>query len=552
MNIGLTDFDFAEGFPPDYQTQIDQLYAQLEENSEDDSLYFEISNLYYKSDYLDEAIENLHQAIELSDRTRYRKRLAEFYQDVRDYEAALSQVRTALQGDYDNASLHFLEGEIRLQLGETDRARRSLERAVERDSQNQAYLERLFRIYYNLADQDNNMLARARRIAEDLVKLDDNNKNHKIHLGDIYREKGRVAEAFEIYSQAIELAPYDTWGYIKLARLHKKMERYERAEELYRYILYLEDTIENHKRLAGFYFEQGKYNLALQEYKLINDRVADDLDLELKLAETYLVTGDKETGMKIFEEILATEEEGLLYLEIAEIISYYQLDVAIDLYRQALDTEGLLTTEQQEEVYSRLGYIYFEREKERQFSQIQELLNLDSQAKVYRLLGEYKFRAGKLDQALSYFKVASERQQNIINHYNLAVSYLLVDHFELARAEGEKLKKIGSAKGEEIIRLVTALKELEADYKDKYVPGRINRIQGDRLRRQGKLNEALINYQQAILENHGYGLPYFYTGVIYAVQDNHFKLRLAKSGLDREEKGLLKELTSLLQQVNQF
>ncbi|WP_408955564.1 tetratricopeptide repeat protein [Natroniella sp. ANB-PHB2] len=552
VNIGLTDFDFSEGFPPDYQTQIDQLYDQLEENPEDDSLYFKISNLYYKSDYLDETIDHLHQAIEFNDRVRYRKRLAELYQETRDYEAALSEVRTALQADYDNASLHFLEGEIRLQLGETNRARRSLERAVERDSQNEVYLERLFRIYYNLADQDNNMLTRARRIVEDLVKLNDNNKNYKIYLGDIYREKGRLAEAFEVYSQAIELAPYDTWGYIKLARLYKEVERYERAEELYRYIIYLEDTIENHKRLADFYFEQGKYRLALQEYKLINDRVTDDLDLEMKLAETYLAVGDKEAGIEIFEELLADKKEGALYIEVAEIISRYQLDIAINLYRQALENKDLLTTQQQEEVYSKLGHIYFEREKKRQFSQIQDLINLDSQAKIYRLLGEYKFRAGELNQALSYFKVASERQKSINNHYNLAVSYLLVDHFELARIEGEKLKELDSSMGKEIIRLSEDLMELEVKYKDKYVPGRINRIQGDRLRRQGKLNEALIKYQQSILENHEYNLSYFYTGLIYAVQNNHLKLRLAKSGLDQEEKELIKDLTLLLQQVNQF
>ncbi|MCK8816138.1 tetratricopeptide repeat protein [Natroniella sulfidigena] len=552
INIGLTDFDFAEGFSPDYQTQIDQLYDQLDDEPEDDSLYFEISNLYQKSGYLEEAIENLQQAIELNDRVRYRKNLAELYKDIRDYDEALAEVRAALSSDYDDASLHFLEGQIRLQLGETNRARRSLERAVDRDSQNLVYLERLFRVYYNLADQDNNMLARSRRIIEDLVKLDDSNKRYKIYLGDIYRDKGRTAEAFEAYSQAIDLDPYDTWGHIKLARLYKQNGRYERAEELYRYILHLENTIENHERLADFYFDQGKYRLALHEYKAINERVTDDLDLELKLAEAYVAAGDVEEGIEIFEELLAAKEEGELYLEVAEVISRYQLKDAIDIYQQALAQEDLLTTEQQEEVYSRLGHIYFEEEKQRQFSQIQQLLNLDSQAKIYRLLGEYKFRAGELDQALSYFKVASERQEDIVNHYNLAVSYLLLDHFELAKVEGEKLQELGFAQGEELISLATELEKLQLDYEDKYVPGRINRIQADKLRRQGKLNEALIKYQEAILENYEYRLPYFYSGVIYALQGNNIKLRLAKNGLDDQEEELLTDLIAHLKQVNQF
>ena len=552
VNLGLTSFDFLQGFETDYQTKINQLKQKLEESKEQPALYVELSELYQKNGDLEEAISYLQQAIALEDKIEYRKKLANIYRKEGEIKKALGEIEAALQLDYNDAELHYLLGELELQLGNTNQARQYLERAISYDSQNEKYLERLFWVYNNLANKNNDfyMLERAEKTVKKLVNIAPKNEDYRIYLGDIYLDSGKTIKAADAYQKAVDLAPKDTWVYIKLANYYQEIKDYDKAEELYRYVIYLEDSLENHKRLANLYFEQRKYKLALEEYQTISNRAANNVDVQLRLAETYIAVGETDKALNIFDRILREKEVGDLYTKITGIIKKYEPQVAIKILHHLLRNENIFNEEQETKLYKELGTMYFKKIKQEEEARISELLPLESQGRVYNLMGKIEFFDGNLEEAAQYFKRSIAESPKIESYYNLAVSYLMMDKFSLARQEVEKVINLGALnRGEEIKSLSYDLSEWKEQYNKEYVPGRINLIEGNQLREIGEFNEAKIEYQASVSENYDYQPPYFYLSLFYSLTDQNLKLELAKNGIVVENMELLERLIKVIKQV---
>lgn len=552
VNLGLTSFDFLEGFETDYQTKINKLQQKLENSNQKDKLYVELSDLYQKNGDTKKAISALQQAISREDKIAYRKKLAKIYQQQGQFSKALGEIKAALQVNYDDAELHYLLGELQLQSGNTDQARSYLERAISYDSGNEKYLEKLFWVYNNLANKNNDlyMLERAQKTIKKLIDLAPKNEDYRIYLGDIYLKTGKTIKAADAYQKAVDLAPKDTWAYIKLANYYKEIKNYEKAEELYRYVIYLEDSLENHKRLADLYFEQKKYELALEEYQTISNRAANDLDVRLRLAENYVAVGETEQALKIFSQVLGERDSEELYTRITDIIKKYNPETAIEVLHHLLQQEDLLTSRQRDKLYRHLGTMYFKKIKQEQEEKIAELLPLKSQAQIYNLMGEIEFSNGNLEEAATYFANSVTESSSVSNRYNLAVSYLLMDKFSLARQEATEVVELGAIeKGERIIDLSYDLTEWKKEYYKQYVAGRINLIEGNQLRQQGELDEAKIEYQASMSENYQYQPPYFYLSLFYSVTKQNDKLELAKHGVNDKTKGLLQEVIAVINEV---
>ncbi|GAB6138789.1 DUF4292 domain-containing protein [Halanaerobaculum tunisiense] len=553
VNVGLTNFDFAQGFQDNYQVKVNKLQDKLQKQPQNDQLYWQISQVYEENNKLDKAISNLKNAIEIRSKLKYKEKLVRLLQREGRYQEALTEAKTALQINYNNPQFHYLLGKVKLQLKEIKEARYYLEKAVEYAPQNVTYLEELFWVYYNLADKsDSYLLERAEKTIKKLITLQDTNQDYRIYLGDIYFAQDKLVKAAKAYNKAVSLAPQDTWGYIKLAKFYKKTGRYDKAEELYRYIIYLDDSLENRRRLASLYFELQKYELAVEEYQIIDKRSSEDIDLKFKLIESYLAMGDKKAAKEIIEKIFQKHKQGEVYLELAEIIERYDLTLAVTIYQQALDNKDILTTQQQNTVYQAINRILYNQEKILEAKLLREAVVLQSQADIYQILGKYQLTAGNLETAINNFKSALKIDNTIANHYNLAVSYLLADKFKLATAQAEKLAQ-GEAllKAQDIIKLKQGVVNLQGEYKTKYVPGRVNSIKGKKLRQQGQLKESLVKYQAALFENYDYQLAQFYIVLIQKIQGNDLAANLAQTDLEEQTLALAKKFSRVLEKVTQ-
>ncbi len=533
INQGLTSEDFVQGFQDDYTIRIEGIEYELEENPDNDELYWRLAQLQYENGNIDEAIVSLEEAIELNDKAKYYAKLAELYHEQRDFEAALDEIQQALGKDYNNAEYHNLKGEIRLSLRDLRQARHAFERALDRDPDNLDYLERLYAVYNNLAQEgEDYFMDRARRVAEDLVELEPEDKQYRVYLGEAYLKLENFEQAGEEFREAIDIDPEYPLAHRRLAEYHMAMNNYEQAEELYNYLVYIDNTITNHKRLADFYFEQGNYDLAYEEYKSLRDRALDTDEIDLNIAEIYLSQEEKQKAFDLYYDLL--EEDNSLIFEIGDRVQIYSLDSAIEIYHWALK-EIDLDESQREDIYSDLGYVYFSREEQRTEQQIEELFNFNSRAEIYRQLARTNFRLGNVNKTISYLKLLEDRNPKTEDKYQLALAYLLVDEFELAISQANNLIQAGhSERGEKILEFATQLEEFRENYDQEYTPGRVKRVRGDRLRQQGQLSNALVNYRSAITENYEYKMPYFYSAVINKVLGNNLAYEMVLYGLEDE------------------
>ncbi len=551
VNEGLTEEDFAQGFMDDYTIQIEGIEYELEDDPDNDELYWQLSQLHYENDNLEEAISSLEEAIELNDKSKYFAKMAEFYRDKRDHEAALEQVEEALGRDYENAEYHYLQGQIKLSLRELRQARHSFERALDRDNDNKDYMERLYSVYSSLGQEEGDyFIDRARRIASDLVDLEADNKDYRVYLGEAYFELEDFDKAAEEFKEAINIDPEYSLAHRRLAEYHVEVNNYDQAEELYTYLLYIDNTVNNHKRLADFYFEQGNYELAYEEYQTLRDRVADTEDIDLKIAKIYLNQDETDKAFDLYYSLL--EEDSSLLFEIGDKVKSYSLDLAIDIYHWGLKEDDALEEEEKERLYSDLGRVYFNREVEKTEKKIEDLFNLDSRAEIYRQLAKTNFRAGNLNKTISYLKLLDENR-SFEEEYQLGLSYLLVDDFDLAVKQANSLVESGySEHGEKLLSFANKLEEFRENYDQEYTPGRVKRVEADKLRQQGQLSNALVNYRSAIAENYEYKMPYLYSAIINKTLGNNLAYEMTIYGLEDEERELAVDLATEINEAIRF
>src|SRR5262249_28660472 len=82
-------------------------------------------------------------------------------------------------------------------------------------------------------------------------------------------------------------------------------EQYEKAEQEYRNVLRLAPTeVVAIHRLAVIYFEQGQLQQAYSMLKQAAEREPDDLEIQLKLALTYLSVREFQQARDIAQQIL--------------------------------------------------------------------------------------------------------------------------------------------------------------------------------------------------------------------------------------------------------
>jgi len=551
VNIGLTNFDFAKGFQEDYQTKVAKLEAELNKNPRSEDLYWEISQIYKENNVVEKAIANLRDAIRIQDKVKYRTELAQLLQNQGQYKEAVGEIKAALKLEYDNAQLYYLLGELYLQLNNSDQAQYYLEKAVNLAGDNITYLNKLFWVYYNSADSDDQyLLEQAENIIEKLISLDAENEDYRIYSGDLYFDQGKLVKAAKAYQQAIDLAPQDTWGYIKLANFYQATDSYYKAEEIYRYVIYLDDSLANHRRLADLYFEYGKYKLALEQYQLMDERATNDYEIKLKLAETYFADNNPQQGLDICRQIFENFQEGKIYLEVTDRVEKYNLEAAQQVYYQAIQNKSVLNEEQEIKLYRGFNKVFFDWMQQIRLQELEQMVPLSTQGEIYRTLGKYQLQTGHPQAAVENLQSALGFTDKLEIHFELALSYLVMDDYQQVEKEALKLARAGQlGRAAKLLTVSKELQKIQDNYADDYLPGRLKRLAGDELRREGNLKQAAFAYKQAAFENYNYKLPYFYLAWIYSLQEEQFEVELATTGLPAGERAVLEQIFNLFSEL---
>ena len=167
---------------------------------------------------------------------------------------------------------------------------------------------------------------------KEALRLEPFNAGAHSSLGRVYwLGKGMIEEGIAEHEQAIAINPESGYAYLQLANLHIIRGNYERAEQVARKAIDLQEryisgreglqVVGAHTKLGYIFYRQGRYDDAIREYEreldflMSSDHALRDrhlIELDQKMGAAYLRKGMKvaaerhfKRGLKKFEERLA-------------------------------------------------------------------------------------------------------------------------------------------------------------------------------------------------------------------------------------------------------
>ena len=107
-------------------------------------------------------------------------------------------------------------------------------------------------------------------ILKQVVKIDPNNADAHLFLGDCYADLYHYEEAIRGLKEAIKTNPNDTTQYSELGDLYSYLEYNEDAITSYQQAIHIEPSIaETHYKLAIVYLKTDNKDSAWEEYKIL-------------------------------------------------------------------------------------------------------------------------------------------------------------------------------------------------------------------------------------------------------------------------------------------
>jgi tetratricopeptide (TPR) repeat protein len=349
-------------------------------------------------------------------------------------------IKQALILDYKNDELHFVLGELYLQLQQIDQARSSFETAVNLDPTKEKYLEKLFWTYRRSSVTDS-MLRNAQNTLNKLIELASNKPEYYIYSGNLYLEAKKHMQATYRYQKAIEVAPEDTWGYIRLAKCYEKMGEYRIAKELYKLVVGIENNWLNYEELADFYYRRNNFEDAIKNYKLALKMKPEQLNLRVKLGKAHWAVTNEEKALEIWGKILKDRSLKLNdYIKLGQLFTEYDLgNLAVATYKQGIkEFSGSIdswTKKLVAKLHGNLARLYKEHHNyELAMNEYESSLKLHSYSWVYKELGVLKLKDGELDTAMELWKKARKEDASDLEVvYDLAITQIIIEEFDEAR-----------------------------------------------------------------------------------------------------------------------
>lgn len=164
---------------------------------------------------------------------------------------------------------------------------------------------------------------------KEAIRLEPNNAGAHSSLGRVYwLGKGMIEEGIVEHEHAIAINPESGYAYLQLASLHILIGNYERAEEVARKAIELQEryisgreglqVVGAHTKLGYVYYRQGRYDDAIREYQreldslMSSDHALRDrhlIELDQKLGAAYLRQGMTEAAQRHFKRAIKKFEE---------------------------------------------------------------------------------------------------------------------------------------------------------------------------------------------------------------------------------------------------
>ncbi|HEX6821612.1 MAG TPA: tetratricopeptide repeat protein [Candidatus Sulfotelmatobacter sp.] len=313
-------------------------------------MYEEMVTAYGRSDLAAKATEEYRQAIEADPSSEFlTSALAELYVKTGRIADAVREAQDIIKRDPKNLEAHKLLGRIYLRsLGDMPGGSGSdniLKLAIDQYEQitkldptsvdDHLLLGRLYRL--------NNDLQKAEAELQTAIKLDPNSEEAVTTLAMLYTDEGDTAHALKVLSSIPDSAR-SAKLYSALGAAYEQRKDYKNAIDAYKHAIVLdrdnldairglaenemndgqfEAALEQYKviadsnpedaqtyvRMADIYRRQGKYDLALENLKRAETLVPDTMDVPYSIAAVYQAQGRYDEAAKILQDLIKKTEK---------------------------------------------------------------------------------------------------------------------------------------------------------------------------------------------------------------------------------------------------
>lgn len=248
---------------------------------------------------LEEKIQKILQSRNSPDEVDACLKLGNVYAKSGRSEDALKEYEKALKVRPHNARVYYALGNVYQQRGELDEAENAYGKAIAISPQYLKAHESLAWIYEKKGERE-----KAIQSIQEAVKISPKNPDRQIKLGKALLNIGRREEAKEAFDRAVKADPKKAARRrMEIGEAFLDMGMAQEAEEVFQMILGTDpNNIEIYNRLGIALRKQGKYRVAIREYKKALTVDPEDENIHYNLGRTYMQAGMVADAIKEFEE----------------------------------------------------------------------------------------------------------------------------------------------------------------------------------------------------------------------------------------------------------
>ena len=336
-------------------------------------MYEEQVTVYGRSDLANKAIEEYRQAIEADPSSEFLTAgLAELYVKTGRIRDAVLEAQDIIKRDPKNLEAHKLLGRIYLRsLGDmpggngTDNV---LKLAIEQ-------YEEIVKLEPDNVD-DHLLLGRLYRLGSEMqkaeaelktaVKLDPGSEEAVTTLAMLYTDEGDTSHALQVLSSVPDAAR-SAKLYAALGAAYEQRKDYKSAIDAFRHAIVLDrDNLDAIRGLAENLMNDGQFDAALEQYKVIVDSNQEDAQSYVRMAEIYRRQGKYDLALESLKkaDTLVPDSAEVAYNMAAVYQGQGRYDDAIKLLQDLLKKNDTSQADRTNRAIflERLGMIYREQE----------------------------------------------------------------------------------------------------------------------------------------------------------------------------------------------
>lgn len=406
--------------------------AQLNNKSTADNAYFNLGDIYLRTDQPDSAAYYFNQGL------------------AANKKSYISHVGL---------------GKLALQQGDQAKAEQHFSQALSGKGKKDAYvLAMIGEAYTSAPNVTEAQLNKGVEYLKQSLERDNKNVAANIILGDAYLALKNGGMAMTHYDRAIQLDPQNANAYLKRGQLYTSSRNYNEAEQAFLKAIEINPNFAPaYRDLGELYYFAGQYDKALSSFQKYVDMAENTPDTKAKYASFLFLTKNYDKALQVAEEVLQQQPDNMVMNRL-RAYSYMELGqpdkalAAIETHMQKADPNKLIAEDY--EYYGRI--LSKNNQHQKAIENLEKAISMNpSNVELYAELATAYARNNQYDQAIATY----ERKRTAVEPSN--VDYYYMGNIYMMAGE-EQVKNGNTAKANEFFKKAdetyAKVTEANADY----------------------------------------------------------------------------------------